>query len=244
MSLAHKSPIVDHIVFNLIRSVHFKEFKFSHKETIDSSIVPAISESTFSRRGFSESSFPSQPKHSLKIPAFLPPGKHLEKPIVPLPRKEPQSLGPPGFQESIIEKDKPLQPKPLSPNTNPSINNAPKQPQQIRNIPPKIQIVPTNLFQNPPNYGKLNNIIRDPAVFYMDCPGPNKKILVTTRNGQKQQTNVMMNKEEIKMLLDNISAKTKIPLIQGVFRVSWDNFIINAIISDTIEPRFVMQKIR
>jgi hypothetical protein len=65
---------------------------------------------------------------------------------------------------------------------------------------------------------------------------------VVTKNGQKQQTNITMTKEEIQMLLNNLSNKTKIPLLTGVFRVGWDNFIINAIISENLPPRFLIKK--
>ncbi len=114
-------------------------------------------------------------------------------------------------------------------------------PQAPRPAPRKAPLVPINLFQNPPNYGKLNMVVRDPFIQFIECPGPDQRLIVT-RNGQKQQTNVVLTSEEIKMLLQNVSAKTKIPLLNGVFRVSWDNMVINAVISDNLDSRFLIKK--
>lgn len=283
MTLVNRSPIVDSIVLNLIKEVYFEKFRFSKKETIDSKIVPSISKSVLSRRGFNESSYPGNFTSTRQIPPFSLPKK--DKPSKPTPapmvQKVQESNLPQGFQKSILEdnspKDKTESIKPpitnnllkISQVTNsetikalpsniPLINQSrqiqkprPLQPlqtphplkssnlQQSAQIPP--QSLSINLFQNPPNYGKLNMVLKDPFVNYIDCPGPDQRIIVT-RNGQKQQTNIILTKDEIKMLLNNISTKTKIPLITGVFRVSWDNFVINAVISDTLEPRFVMKK--
>lgn len=78
---------------------------------------------------------------------------------------------------------------------------------------------------------------------FIECLGPDKPLLVTAR-GVKQQTRISLSKEEIRMFFESISAKTNIPLVNGVFRVSWDNLIINAVVSDNLEPKFVLKKIR
>ncbi len=253
MSNMHRSPIVDSIVFNLIREVHFENFRFSKKETIDTSAVPHVSEGILIRKGFHESIAPRLAQPTL-IPQFIP----VKKPEIskspkispPEPKpKELESKGPEGFEESIIEGDKNLVKKEeIS-----SIPEVQKITQTITStrvvtpLPPQIQrapqIIPINLFQNPPNYGKLNMLIRDQSIDYIDCPGPDQRIIVT-RMGQRQQTNIYLTKVEIQILLNNLSSKTKIPLITGVFRVSWDNFVINAIVSDSLEPRFLIKRER
>lgn len=249
MTLAHKSPIVNSIVFNLIREVHFEKFKSSRKETIDYAVVPSVSETILTKRGFQQSiSVPQKQIAYPIIPKIVP----RESPIQP-PVSKPQELsplakvneGPPGFQESILTSGNPSNVQPTPVRINPSLTQK-IIPQNVINLPKTTPLpVPPqfaiNLFQSPPNYGKLNMLIRDPSVMYIDCQGPNKRIFVV-KNGQKQQTNIALAKEEIQMLLENLSNKTKIPLVAGVFRVSWDNFIINATISDTLESKFLIKR--
>ncbi len=264
MTLAHKSPIVTSIIFNLIREVHFEKFKFSKKETIDSNMVPKLSSSIMNRHGFQESSHQTKFIKPLIIPSFSLPVKKeatsrvstkqeirpISKEIVPAKVSDLKPKIPDGFQESIIEKDKVVvstqtinTPLPIS--EIPIKSAAPVQrvvsitPLPTR-TPQVAPIVPINLFQNPPNYGKLNMLLKDPSIQFIECLGPGQRVIIT-RNNQKQQTNIILVKEEIKMLLDNLSAKTRIPLITGVFRVAWDRYIINAIISDTLEPRFLIK---
>jgi len=250
MTIAHESPILKSIVLNMIRSVHFKEFRYSNRELIDVESVPKISENILFSRGFRESSFNSLPKQNFILPPFKSPNKENKKGIglkKPEPPKEIAPSVPQGFQESIIEKDKSpsdsLNPRLKVSSSPPRIQmvSLPIEPSNSKQSRP-IPIVPINLFQNPSNYGKLYMLIKDPFVAFIECPGPKEKLIVTKR-GQKQQTNIILAKEEIQMLLNNVSARTKIPLLTGVFRVSWDNFIINAIISDSLEPRFLIKRI-
>ena len=256
MSLAHKSPIVNQIVFNAIREFHLEKFKFSKKETIDTEVVPKIHSSIMEKKGFKESMYQEEKPKPMMIPAFHQPKKpqnilqkiRPQKVLVkPQPEKAPEHLR--GFQESILNSEIPnqqtttQQPKQIvQQNTNP-VRQITTQVTQTRTLPPPPRMIPINLFQNPPNYGKMNMIMRDPFVEFIECEGPNKNLVVTKR-GQKQKTNISLTKQEIDTLLNNISAKTRIPLVTGVYRVSWDNLVINAVVSDSLEPRFLIKKSR
>ena len=243
MSIAHQSPIVDAIVFNIIRQYHFQKFKFSTKQILDSSVIPKVSDNALIRKGFQQSIMPSVFLNPVTLPEF---GKvkadHSKQVSEKKPELQKNIQAPPGFTESIMEEWR------LKQDVSKSKNTQSLQKVQIRPpIPPKPPLsrgptsIPINLFQNPPNYGKLNPVFRDKGVKFIECPGPDKNIIVT-KNNQKQKTNIILSKQEIQMLLDNISNKTKIPLLTGVFRVSWDNYIINAVISDTLERRFLTKK--
>lgn len=252
MSLAHKSPIVEFLVYCAIREIYTNNLKFTKKEIIDSSIVPKVHPHVHLSKGFQESvSVPIKPVRILPPINFHPAKK--EKPT-PQPKKQPpiqeKKNKLPGFQESIFEKDKIV--SAINSTKIPDSMVVQKQfsPERKAQETKKIiekpiqttpQVLAINLFQSPPNYGKMNIIIKDPLVNLIECEGPNKPLIVT-KGVQKQKTNIFLTKQEIQMLLNNVSAKTKIPLLTGVFRVSWDNFIINAIISDNIEPRFVIKK--
>lgn len=241
-SVAHRSPIVEDIIFNLIRTIRLENLKFPKKERIDSEVIPKLSDKILVRQGFEESSqeppkkiyltpilikrksFPQKVNAPIKL---LAEGNKSEgiKSVNEIPGRE-------GFQESILENEIPNRPKM-------NLLQTRQSPPIQKKQPPKI--IPINLLINPPNYGKMNPLIRDRLVDFIECPGPEIPILVTTQ-GRKQQTKITLTKEEIQMFLESASAKTNIPIVAGVFRVSWDNLILNAVISEGANSRFVLKK--
>lgn len=90
-------------------------------------------------------------------------------------------------------------------------------------------------------FGKITMFLKDVAVTYIDCPGPDKDIFLI-RAGRKMSGGFSLTKEEIGKILNVISEKASIPLVEGVFRAAVDNFIINAVVSDSIGSRFVIKK--
>jgi hypothetical protein len=234
---------VNDLVFNLIRTIHFERFKFSQREVLDSKVVPKISETILIKRGFRASSQEAPLRRYFSLPIQKPINHKLQvkrkifeqKPIL-------EDQRPNGFQESIFKKEASPEIRNNSNTSNKLVPTNPLPPKtNALSLPPPT--IPINLLMNPPNYGKLNGIIRDPLVEFIECLGPDKPLLVTAR-GVKQQTRISLSKEEIRMFFESISAKTNIPLVNGVFRVSWDNLIINAVVSDNLEPKFVLKKIR
>ena len=91
------------------------------------------------------------------------------------------------------------------------------------------------------NYGKITPLLNDPSISSIECPGPDKQIIVI-RAGQRQFTNLSLNQEELKDLFEEISEKAMIPLIDGVFRAAVENFSISGVISEMIGSRFVIKK--
>jgi len=89
--------------------------------------------------------------------------------------------------------------------------------------------------------GKFDFLLSDPSVISIECPGPNKPILVN-KNGLVQTSSIMLNKEEIDNIVKEISEKTRIPLLQGVFKAAFGQFILTAIISEFVGTRFLIQK--
>ncbi len=108
------------------------------------------------------------------------------------------------------------------------------------------QIAPPTISQETQSqpvqdYGKITPLLNDPSVSTIECQGAG--ILVTIiRAGQKQTTRISLSQREIKEILDKVSEKTHIPLLEGVFRAAVDNFSINAVISEIIGYRFVIKK--
>jgi len=107
-------------------------------------------------------------------------------------------------------------------------------------VPPK-QTSTTPVPPSQTTFGKITAILRDPSVLSVECPGPNKHILVN-RSGVIQTTNITLTKEEIDRVMHEISEKTRIPLITGLFKALYKNLLITAVISDFVGTRFIIQK--
>ena len=81
----------------------------------------------------------------------------------------------------------------------------------------------------------------DPSVLSVECPGPGRNVLVN-RSGVIQTTPLILNKEEIDELMDEISDKTRIPIVSGLFKAAFQDLIMTAVVSEFVGTRFMMQK--
>jgi len=114
-------------------------------------------------------------------------------------------------------------------------------------IPPPIQkIIPPSITYREQvgqiqEYGKITPLLNDPSVSTIECRGA-EKLIIIIRAGQKQITKISLSAKDIKGILEKISEKVHIPILEGVFRASVDNFSINAVISEMIGSRFVIKK--
>src|SRR3989344_7083343 len=90
-------------------------------------------------------------------------------------------------------------------------------------------------------FSKVNKLLKDPSVQSIECISPGKPILVN-KSGLVQTSSVILTKEEITLILEEVSDKTKMPLIQGLFKAILGNLIITAVISDFVGTRFIIQK--
>ena len=126
------------------------------------------------------------------------------------------------------------------------VKGMPKQEAQKKIKEPQLPKLPERklpqLPQLPgPPLDKLSRILRDPSIQGIECPGPGKNILVNKSN-IIQTTPIIFTKEEIAEVLNHFSERTKIPLIQGVFKAALGNIIITAVISKFVGSRFILQK--
>lgn len=113
-------------------------------------------------------------------------------------------------------------------------------PAPLQNIPLSPSTQATNSI-NIAAMDKINPLLLDPSVQIIECPSPERPLLVN-RGGLVQATNIVLSAEEIDSLLKEISQDTKIPLIPGVFKAAINNFIITAVISEFVGTRFIIQK--
>lgn len=91
------------------------------------------------------------------------------------------------------------------------------------------------------NVGKLSAFLSDPSVTGVECPGPDKNVLVN-KSGIVQAVPTTMKADEIEIVLKEFSEKTKIPLLPGVFKALYNNLLITAVISDIVGNRFIIEK--
>lgn len=88
---------------------------------------------------------------------------------------------------------------------------------------------------------RLRIFITDSTVSMINCSGPGKRIAIT-RFGISQPTAIVLNREEIKNFLKELSDKTRIPLLPGIFKVVYQNLIVTAVVSDYIGSKFIIEK--
>ena len=88
---------------------------------------------------------------------------------------------------------------------------------------------------------KIKNILLRQEVFSVECPGPGKPLVIVSR-GISNIANVTLTDEEISILMKDISQKTRIPLVTGLFKAVLGNLLITAVISDFVGTRFIIQK--
>lgn len=116
-------------------------------------------------------------------------------------------------------------------------------------VPTPAQTIPKPLLSRPANMqkieinslAKIDSLLNDPAVQTIECPGPGKQILVY-KAGVIQTTNLLLSIEEINNIMKEISEKTRIPIISGIFKAAFGDLITTAVISDFVGTRFMIQK--
>ncbi len=104
--------------------------------------------------------------------------------------------------------------------------------QYLRPVPRNIEI----------DLEKLNPLIKDPAVKFIECNGPDEHIIVRGGMGIKP-TSIILSKEEINKIIKTFSQISRIPTHDGIYRVVVGRLILSAIISDVIGTKFTIKKL-
>lgn len=110
-------------------------------------------------------------------------------------------------------------------------------------LPPQFQNIIPTATERKIDLEKLNQIIENPAVISIECEGPNTPIIQIDRTGQKKPTQITLTKEEIDNIINTFSTLTKIPALEGVYKVAAGNLILLSTISEVIGTKFVIRKI-
>lgn len=88
---------------------------------------------------------------------------------------------------------------------------------------------------------KIKPFLNDPSVSSIECSGPEKQLIIN-KQGLVQTTNISLNQSEISAIVEEVSNKTRIPLVSGTFKAAFDNFIMTAVISEFVGTRFLIQR--
>lgn len=104
-----------------------------------------------------------------------------------------------------------------------------------------MQAAPAPLAAKVPIMDRLRPILNDPAVSMINCSGPDQNIQVT-RAGMIQTFQLSFTMNEINDFMKDLSEKTKIPLLPGLFKIMFQNLIITAAVSEFVGTKFTIEK--
>lgn len=161
-----------------------------------------------------------------------------------------------GYQKSIMSQghDTNLN---IAENEKPSLNmpktnlSPQKNPARILRVPqPKLPPEYSKLkrfqglnpiFQNQNlDLGKINPLINDSSVKIIESDGPGEPVKIQANT--VQYSNIILEKEDIKKILEEFARVSKIPLTEGDYRVVAGRFILWAHYSKENESNFTIRK--
>jgi len=114
-----------------------------------------------------------------------------------------------------------------------------KKPEEKVEFKPSINNAPVE--QNITDFAAIDKILNDVSVQTVECPGPNKQVLVY-KNGKIQAANLTLNGDEINNIMNSLSKKTRIPIGSGFFKAAIGPYIITAVMSEFVGTRFIIQR--
>jgi len=106
---------------------------------------------------------------------------------------------------------------------------------------PQIQPISFNIPTGKTGFDKLLPFLNDQSIIKVEYRAENQPLFVT-RLGQTFATKITLTEQEAMDILQEFSKQSRIPLMKGVFRVYTRTFMVFAIISDFIKPRFIITK--
>jgi len=91
------------------------------------------------------------------------------------------------------------------------------------------------------NLDKIKSLFLDPGIVMVECHGPNKPMSIS-KMGVVSTSNVFLTEEEINDFMKDVSQKTRIPLIGGLFKALLGNFLISAVVSEVVGTKFIIRR--
>ncbi|MDH3353424.1 MAG: hypothetical protein OEL87_03175 [Nanoarchaeota archaeon] len=212
ISITSMNPFIQKFVFEIIQSIRIKNLSYEEKHVIHADMVPKTSERVM------QASLKEKIVPGTMIPVSI---KKRDMTNLIAPIQSPRTMR--------------TQAPQIFPRT-----QMPQQQIQVRQMTPPQAPKGTQIELNQ-DYGKITPLLNDPSISTIECQGMGIPITII-RAGQKQMTKINLSQRDIKEILEKISEKVHIPLLEGVFRAAVDNFSINAVISEMIGSRFIIKK--
>jgi len=86
---------------------------------------------------------------------------------------------------------------------------------------------------------KLNPLLQDQTITMIQCEGSDSPIKIN-KQGQIQETQIILTYEEIREIIQKFSLRAQAPLTQPIFKAETGNLAITATLSHESEPSFVI----
>ncbi len=92
------------------------------------------------------------------------------------------------------------------------------------------------------NLGKIEIFFNDLLIQSIECPGPEKNILIKKAN-KISPTRMTLSQSEINNVINMFSEHSKIPITGGILKAAVSNLVISAVISEFVGSRFIINRI-
>ena len=92
------------------------------------------------------------------------------------------------------------------------------------------------------HFGKIQQLINNKEINFIECNGPNKNVIIK-KNNVRQQTSIVLNKEEIQEIIEEFLELAGISPQQGTIRAAFKNLMISGILSNVVDSKFIIQKV-
>jgi len=242
------------VIFSIIREIQTK--RNIEKEKIKQKILSPIQKSKdiFQTDIFQPSRFMKQANQekakTLKIKAY-----QKIKPLENKPKKiiDIKELRKPIFHRAKTPKSMPVQ---IKKQKTFLTQKAPQQfqPSQLQpsrqitqELPPEIRALKEIKPEAKPRpegfaLGKIDYLLRDREIQSIECPGPEKNLLIKKYN-KTNVTKVSLSQEEITDILYTFAKQARIPVVGGILKAAVGDLVVSAVISEFVGSRFIITKI-
>ncbi len=88
-------------------------------------------------------------------------------------------------------------------------------------------------------WSKIQTLVKNKNIQIIECPGPDKPILIHEK-GSLAKISLSMSEEEIITLLKTIAQENAVPFMHGVMKIKSQNYNLTAVISEFAGSRFII----
>ena len=88
-------------------------------------------------------------------------------------------------------------------------------------------------------WSKIQTLVKNKDIQIIECPGPDKPILIHEK-GSLAKISLSMSEEEIINLLKTIAQENAVPFAHGVMKIKSQNYSLTAVVSEFAGSRFII----